>query len=175
MNEPIPSPFPLRIGAIDVGSNAIRLLAVEFTDPENWLELDSQRLPIRLGHSAFLTGRLDDRLMAAAIDAMATFRTKFDTLGISRYRAVATSAVRESENGGELVRRIRDESGIRLETITGSEEIRLVWLAARRRVKLDDRRWLLADLGGGSLELVQSALALILGKLPKAEPGPERE
>lgn len=145
--------FPLRIGAIDVGSNAIRLLAVEFTDPDNWMELDSQRLPVRLGHSAFLTGRLDERMMSAAVAAMATFRKAFDTLGISRYRAVATSAVRESENGGELVRLIREESGIRLETITGSEEARLVWLAVRRRMQLDDRRWLLADLGGGSLEL----------------------
>jgi exopolyphosphatase/guanosine-5'-triphosphate,3'-diphosphate pyrophosphatase len=151
--EPASSPFPVRVGAIDVGSNAIRLSAVEFTDPETWLELDNQRLPVRLGHSAFLTGRLDEKLMTGAVEAMSAFRNAFDTLGISRYRAVATSAVRESENGGELVRRIRDESGIRLETITGSEEIRLVWLAARRRVDLDQKRWLLADLGGGSLEL----------------------
>lgn len=152
-NESASSPFPVRLGAIDVGSNAIRFVAVEFTDPENWLELDSQRVPVRLGHSAFLTGRLDETMMAAAVGAMATFRQAFDTLGISHYRAVATSAVRESENGGELVRRIREESGIRLETITGSEEIRLVWLATRRRVPLGDQRWLLADLGGGSLEL----------------------
>lgn len=153
LTESAPSRFPVRIGAIDVGSNAIRLLAAEFTDPDTWLELDSQRVPVRLGHSAFLTGRLDEKLMAAAIDAMASFRKAFDTLGISRYRAVATSAVRESENGGEMVRRIREETGIRLETITGSEEIRLVWLAARRKLPLGDRRWLLADLGGGSLEL----------------------
>ena len=153
MIEPSPGLFPVRLGAIDVGSNAIRLLAVEFTDPQNWVELDSQRIPVRLGHSSFMTGRLDDRLAVAALDAMASFRQKFDTLGISRYRAVATSAVRESENGGELVRRVRDDTGIRLETITGSEEIRLVWLATRNRIDLDSKRWLLADLGGGSLEL----------------------
>src|SRR5262245_9229872 len=143
----------MRMGAVDVGSNAIRLLAVEFTDAENWVELDAQRVPVRLGHSAFLTGRLDDQMMAAAIEAMASFRSAFDTLGISRYRAVATSAVRESENGGELVRRIREESGIRLETITGSEEARLVWVAVHHALSLGERRWLLADLGGGSLEL----------------------
>jgi exopolyphosphatase/guanosine-5'-triphosphate,3'-diphosphate pyrophosphatase len=153
VSEAATSLFPVRVGAIDVGSNAIRLVAVEFTDPENWLELDSRRVPVRLGHSSFLTGRLHDRLMTGAVDAMSTFRQSFDRLGISRYRAVATSAVRESENGGELVRRIRDETGIRLETITGSEEIRLVWLATRRRIELEDKRWLLADLGGGSLEL----------------------
>ena len=153
VNDPTPSPFPLRIGAVDVGSNAIRFLAAEFTDPENWVELDAKRVPVRLGHSAFLTGRLEEAMMAAAIEAMASFRKAFDTLGISRYRAVATSAVRESANGGELVRRVREESGIRLETITGSEEMRLVWLATRRRLDLQKSRWLLADLGGGSLEL----------------------
>ena len=147
------SPFPVRVGAIDVGSNAIRLLAVEFTDPDNWLELESKRISVRLGHSSFLTGRLDERLMTSAVEAMATFRQSFDRLGISRYRAVATSAVRESENGGEFVRRVREETGIRLETITGSEEIRLDWLATRRRIALDQKRWMLADLGGGSLEL----------------------
>jgi exopolyphosphatase/guanosine-5'-triphosphate,3'-diphosphate pyrophosphatase len=147
------SPFPIRIGAIDVGSNAIRFLAAEFTDPSHWVELDNQRLPIRLGHSAFLTGRLEDESMAAAIEALSSFRSAFDKFGISRYRAVATSAVRESENGGELVRRIREESGILLETITGSEEGRLVWLAARGRLDMRKGLWLLADLGGGSLEL----------------------
>ena len=106
-----------------------------------------------MGHSAFLTGRLEGESMAAAVEAMSSFRSAFDTLGIARYRAVATSAVRESENGGELVRRIREESGIRLETITGSEEARLVWLAARGRLDLKKGTWLLADLGGGSLEL----------------------
>jgi exopolyphosphatase/guanosine-5'-triphosphate,3'-diphosphate pyrophosphatase len=150
---PESSPFPIRIGAIDVGSNAIRFLAAEFSDPSHWVELDNKRLPIRMGHSAFLTGRLEDATMAGAVEAMASFRSAFDKFGISRYRAVATSAVRESENGGELVRRIREECGILLETITGSEEARLVWLAVRGRIDMKKGLWLLADLGGGSLEL----------------------
>ena len=153
MAESQSSPFPIRIGAIDVGSNAIRFLAAEFTDPEHWVELDNKRLPIRMGHSAFLTGRLEDESMAAAVEALSSFRSAFDKFGISRYRAVATSAVRESENGGGLVRRVREESGILLETITGSEEARLVWLAARGRIEMRKGLWLLADLGGGSLEL----------------------
>jgi exopolyphosphatase / guanosine-5'-triphosphate,3'-diphosphate pyrophosphatase len=66
---------------------------------------------------------------------------------------VATSAVRESRNGGELVERIRRESGVRLETITGSEEARLVWLSAKHRLSFDRRPWILADLGGGSIEI----------------------
>ena len=153
VTETSSAPFPFRVGAIDVGSNAIRFLAAEFSDPTHWVELANERLPIRMGHSTFLTGRLEEESMAATVEAMASFRNAFDTLGIGSYRAVATSAVRESENGGEFVRRIRQETGIRLETITGSEEVRLVWLAARGRLELHKGTWLLADLGGGSLEL----------------------
>ncbi len=151
--DPAPSPFPLRVGAIDVGTNAIRFVAAEFVDPLHWVGLDEQRLPIRLGHNAFLTGYIDAHNMDTVVEAMASLRRSIDSFGLSRYRAVATSAVRESRNGGELVDRIRRESGIRLETITGSEESRLVWLAARSRVELGEAEWMLADLGGGSLEV----------------------
>lgn len=148
-----PDRFPLRVAAIDAGSNAIRFVAAEFVDPTHWIELEVQRVPVRLGHNVFVTGELDARTMAAAVEAMATFRRAIDTHGVPRYRAVATSAVRESGNGGELVDRIRRECGIQLETITGSEEARLVWIAVRQRVDLDEGFWLTADLGGGSLEI----------------------
>jgi exopolyphosphatase/guanosine-5'-triphosphate,3'-diphosphate pyrophosphatase len=147
------SVFPFRAAAIDVGSNAIRFAAVELLDPHHWTELEVQRVPVRLGHNAFLTGSLDEQTMTAAVDTMATFRRSLDNLGIARYRAVATSAVRDSRNGPELVDRIRRETGIRLETITGTEEARLVWVALRNRVDLGEDVWVATDLGGGSLEI----------------------
>jgi exopolyphosphatase/guanosine-5'-triphosphate,3'-diphosphate pyrophosphatase len=153
VNVPERSPFPIRVGAIDAGTNAIRFVAAEFTGPAHWVVLESLRIPVRLGHNAFLTGRLDEKTMAAAVETMSLFRRSIDNQGLTRYRAVATSAVRESRNGGELVDRIRRECGIQLETITGSEEARLVWMSARSRVELGDHRWMLADLGGGSLEV----------------------
>lgn len=147
------SRFPFRVAAIDVGSNAIRFVVAEFVAPGNWMELEVQRVPVRLGHGVFLTGQLDARAMAGAVEAMGAFRRSIDTLGVPRYRAVATSAVRESRNGGEFVDWVRRETGIQLETITGSEEARLVWIAVRNRVALDDRAWVTVDLGGGSLEV----------------------
>jgi exopolyphosphatase/guanosine-5'-triphosphate,3'-diphosphate pyrophosphatase len=136
-----------------VGSNAIRYLAAEFMDPSHWVELEVQRVPVRLGHNAFLTGSLDPEAMGGAVETMAAFRRSMDNLGIPRYRAVATSAVRDSRNGPELVDLIRRETGIRLETITGTEEARLVWTALRSRVDLGEEPWLAVDLGGGSLEV----------------------
>ena len=147
--------FPIRVAAIDVGSNAMRFLAAEFLDHTTWVDLEAQRVPVRLGHQTFVTGRLDEDTMTAAVATMASFRRSLDNLGIGEYRAVATSAVRESRNGPELVDRIRRECGIRLETITGSEEARLVWLAIRMRVDLGDLPWMAMDLGGGSLEVSQ--------------------
>lgn len=145
--------FPLRTAALDVGSNAIRFLVAEFSDAERFSALEAERLPVRLGHDAFTSGILSEASQDAALAAAVRFREELDRFGVAYYRAVATSAVRESRNGGELVDRIRRESGVRLETITGSEEARLVWLAVRHRMGLGDRPWILADLGGGSMEV----------------------
>lgn len=145
--------FPCRLAAVDVGSNAIRFMAVEFVDAVHWVDLEVQRVPVRLGHNAFLTGELDRTAMAGAVESMAAFRRSMDSLGIPRYRAVATSAVRDSRNGPELVDLIRRETGLHLETITGTEEARLVWTALKSRVDFGDESWLSVDLGGGSLEV----------------------
>ena len=145
--------FPLRVACVDMGSNAIRFLAAEFANEHDYVTLQSNRVPIRLGHGVYLSGRLDRGAMDAAVQALAEFRAEMDTLGIRHYRAVATSAVRESRNGDQFVARVADETGIRLEPISGSEEARLVHLAVADTIPLGNRRWLLADLGGGSVEV----------------------
>jgi exopolyphosphatase / guanosine-5'-triphosphate,3'-diphosphate pyrophosphatase len=145
--------FPLRVGAIDVGSNAIRFLAAEFTSLSEYTVLAEERVPVRLGHDVFLTGRLTEDAMAAGAQAIASFRAQMQALGIDDYRAVATSATRESRNGEEFLARVRGEAGIELEVITGSEEARLVYLAVRHRVPFGDDAWMSVDLGGGSVEV----------------------
>lgn len=147
------SPFPLRVAAVDVGSNAIRFIAAEFSSRTEWADLAYRREAIRLGHSAFLTGELTQAAVDAAVGAFEGFRDELHRLGIRHVRAVATSAVRESRNGDDLVRRVREASGIHLSLISGVEEARLVWLAARQRIDLGDGKWMLVDLGGGSVEV----------------------
>jgi exopolyphosphatase / guanosine-5'-triphosphate,3'-diphosphate pyrophosphatase len=143
----------LRIAAIDIGSNAIRMLAAEFTNGRLPQQLAQLRLPIRLGHDVFLTGRLAPEGIDAAVAGLLGFRQRMDELGIKTYRAVATSAVRDSRNGKELVERAREEAGINIEVISGAEEARLVHIGVRSRVKMGRQRWLIADLGGGSVEV----------------------
>ncbi|HEY0672241.1 MAG TPA: Ppx/GppA phosphatase family protein [Longimicrobiales bacterium] len=145
--------FPIRLAAIDIGSNAIRLVAAQFTSPTSLQQLEQLRLPVRLGHDVFLTGRLTDDAMNAAIDGLSLFSRRMQELDITKYRAVATSAVRDSRNGVDFVLRARDEAGIAINVITGAEEARLVHLAVRNRIRLGRQKWLIADLGGGSVEV----------------------
>ena len=145
--------FPLKVACIDMGSNAIRFVAAQFSSEAEYSVLDSERQPIRLGHSVFLSGRLDRQAMDAAVVAVAGFKRRMNELAIEHCRAVATSAVRESKNGSDFVKRIASEAGVNLEVISGSEEARLVHTAVTRVIPLGERRWLLVDLGGGSVEV----------------------
>src|SRR4051794_37922413 len=151
-----------RFAAIDVGSNALRLRIIEAERPRDgqpaptsaaWKELASQRAPVRLGREVFLAGTLTPTEIAGASEALKRFRTAIDEAKVDRYRAVATSAVREAKNGQVLVERAEREAGILLEVIEGVEEARLVQLAVQRRMSLGERRALLIDIGGGSTEL----------------------
>ncbi len=146
-------PAPWRAGAIDVGSNAIRMLAVEFGEGDRWTTLEAERATVRLGHDVFLTGRLTSGAMDAAVNALGGFKDRLEKHGVSALRAVATSAVREARNGPEFVEKVQRETGLTLDVISGAEEARLVHLAIARRVDLGAQRWLAVDLGGGSVEI----------------------
>jgi exopolyphosphatase / guanosine-5'-triphosphate,3'-diphosphate pyrophosphatase len=151
--EPPAASFPVRVAAIDIDSNAMRLVAAEFAGPADFQVIAEHRVAVRLGHDVFLTGRLAPEAIDAGVAALAAMRTRLDEVGVRYYRAVATSATREASNGERFVERARDEAGIELETITGSEEARLVHVAVRSRIPMAGGRWLLVDLGGGSVEV----------------------
>ncbi len=142
-----------RFGAIDIGSNALRLAIVEAESPSKARELTTQRAAVRLGREVFTQGRIAPSAISQASEALRKFRELLDEHRVDRYRAVATSAVREAENGGLFVERARREAGIDLDVIEGMEEARLVRLALVGRLDLRTQRALLVDLGGGSTEL----------------------
>jgi exopolyphosphatase/guanosine-5'-triphosphate,3'-diphosphate pyrophosphatase len=145
--------FPLRVAGIDIGSNAMRLLVAEFVQPARYAALEQVRTPVRLGHDVFLTGRLAQSAVDAAVAALASYRERIDAHGVARTRAVATSAVRDAENGADFLERSAAQARITIETITGAEEARLVHQAVRSRLALGRKKWVLADLGGGSVEV----------------------
>jgi putative phosphoesterase len=141
------------LAAIDVGSNAVRFAAAEFRAEEGPKRLETDRIPLRLGTDAFAAGALSPERLDATVDTLRMLRRRIDALGIVHYRAIGTSALRECTNAPDLVERVAREAGLRLEVIPSEEEARLGWRAMRDRVEIGERPWLVADLGGGSIEL----------------------
>jgi exopolyphosphatase/guanosine-5'-triphosphate,3'-diphosphate pyrophosphatase len=151
-----------RIAAIDVGSNAIRMIVGETAKSGQIETLESVRLPVRLGEDAFASGRLREATIRQAVDAFHFFRKTADALEVSKIRAVATSALREAANGDILKDRVLRATGIEIEIISGEEEARLIHLAVIRSLKLDGKRAMLIDIGGGSVEVTLSENGRIL-------------
>ena len=114
--------------SIDIGSNASRLLIVEADDAKTVRKVDSFRVPVRMGHGVFLTGRLDQAAIDACIDGLKSFKKELATREIAGMRAVVTASARDAVNSDELLERAEKEAGIRLEAISGTEEARLVKL-----------------------------------------------
>ena len=145
--------FPLRVAAVDIGSNAIRFIAAEFLNSSHHIVLEAERAPIRLGSGTFSNGRLAADAIKAALQALARFQERIRILNIEHYRVIATSAVRESSNGEKFARRVHEQLGMPLEIVSGSEETQLVYRAIKPLIHLGKAPWLLANLGGGSLEV----------------------
>jgi exopolyphosphatase/guanosine-5'-triphosphate,3'-diphosphate pyrophosphatase len=149
----------LTLGAIDAGSNAIRVVVAELVPggrPGGGLELmriEAERVPVRLGAGAFTRGELESRTIDEAVAAFIHFRELFDRHGVEVYRAVATSAVRAATNRDVLLHRLYHEAGIELEVIDGDEEARLVRKAVVHAFGPGAPPLCVLDLGGGSLEV----------------------
>src|SRR3569623_679610 len=144
-------PTRTRLGAIDAGSNAIRVVIAELSGTE-LVRIEAERIPVRLGHNAFTQGTLEEATIDAAGAAFIHFRELFDQHQVSIYRAITTSAVRNASNRDVLLHRLYHEAGIELEVIEGEEEARLVRKSVMQAMSGQVPRVIL-DLGGGSLEV----------------------
>jgi exopolyphosphatase/guanosine-5'-triphosphate,3'-diphosphate pyrophosphatase len=142
-----------RLGAIDAGTNAIRMVIADAANPQALVTVERMRVPIRLGRGTFTRGDLDPATMDEAVAAFARFRELFERHGVTRYRAVATSAVRSAHNRDTFLHRAYHDAGIELEVIDGEEEARLVRKAVQHAFAGRVPPRLVLDLGGGSLEV----------------------
>jgi exopolyphosphatase / guanosine-5'-triphosphate,3'-diphosphate pyrophosphatase len=150
-----------RLGAIDVGSNSIRLLVAEF-DPQGGIRvIDEVKDQPRLASGLAESNRLDEFAMARAIQALSRMREVAERRGVKRISAVATSAVREAENGKAFVERVRREVGIPLRIIDAETEATLSWRSVAHHFQQASGRALVADIGGGSLELIGAVNGLV--------------
>src|SRR6266498_4407626 len=145
------------IAAIDAGSNAIRMVVGRVNNSQDQVEvIDNIRIPVRLGRDVFSVGHIDEPSMQAALDAFLRFHQIADQFEVKQIRAVATSAMREAENSDILIDRVVQQTDILVEIISGEEEARLIHLAVAKAIDLQDKKAMLIDIGGGSIEVVIS-------------------
>jgi exopolyphosphatase/guanosine-5'-triphosphate,3'-diphosphate pyrophosphatase len=144
----------MRLAAIDVGSNSVHLLIADVSRDGHLEVIDRVKEMVRLGRRSFTTGVLGEEAMELAVRVLAHFRRIVEMRHVDCMRAVATSAVREARNRSQFIARIRSETGVSVEVVSGREEARLIYHAAQHALGLEGGPHLLVDLGGGSLELV---------------------
>ncbi len=147
--------MPMKLGAIDVGSNAIRVLIAEVKKPLGvwrYSKIAYLRLPVRLGDDVFEKGSISDAKIERFLDGMKIFKAMLAFYKVDAYRAVATSAMRDSNNAKRIQSRVFKETGITLDVISGKEEAELVYLTFQLMHNIKTN-YLLVDVGGGSTEI----------------------
>ena len=144
----------MRVAVIDVGSNSVHLLIADVGSDGNVKPVERVKEMVRLGRGSFSTGLLSEEAMRRAVSVLSHFRRLIELREVERIRTVATSAVRESRNREKFIERIKGETGIQVDVISGREEAHLVYRAAQHALGLEGGPHLLVDLGGGSVELV---------------------
>jgi exopolyphosphatase/guanosine-5'-triphosphate,3'-diphosphate pyrophosphatase len=167
-----------RLAAIDLGSNTVRYLLVE-VDGVRWRTLDQDQRVTRLGQGLASAGRLGDAPMARTSAAVIEYADRARGLGARDVQVVATSAVREAENGREFARGLARASGARVQIVTGDDEARLTIRGVLAGLPDLAPPLLVFDIGGGSTEFsvwrdgrVVAATSLRLGVVPLAERHP---
>jgi len=145
-----------KYAAIDIGSNAMRLLianVVEQPDKETQFNKSALiRVPIRLGQDAFTVGEISEENIDRMIDAMKAFKLLMKVYKVERYKACATSAMREAYNGKEVTDIIREKSEIDIEIIDGKSEAAIIASSDLHNFLKTDQTYLYVDVGGGSTE-----------------------
>lgn len=145
-----------KYAAIDIGSNAVRLLISTITEQEGrdplFKKTSLVRVPIRLGADVFLSKSISSENIERMVDTMQAFKLLMKSHRIEKFRACATSAMRESENGEEVGQLIKEETGIDIDIIDGRDEAAIIAATDLHTLIQNDKTYLYVDVGGGSTE-----------------------
>ena len=145
-----------KLAAIDIGSNAVRLLIHNVIEAEGkkaqFKKGSLIRVPVRLGADSFTLGEISEHNVDRMVNTMKAFKLLMDVNGVEKYMACATSAMREATNGNEVISRIKEEAGINIELIDGKKEAAIIASTDLKETIKKDSSYLYVDVGGGSTE-----------------------
>jgi exopolyphosphatase/guanosine-5'-triphosphate,3'-diphosphate pyrophosphatase len=144
----------MRIAGIDIGTLTCRLLVAEVNLPNSFKEIDADRRILRLGEGVDQHKRLSLKAMDRVVETLKEWRERTERCSVDAVRVVATSAVRESENRQEFLRRVKQDTGWDVETLTGEEEARRTLLGLQFGLSTTITDFLGLDIGGGSTECI---------------------
>jgi exopolyphosphatase / guanosine-5'-triphosphate,3'-diphosphate pyrophosphatase len=143
----------MRIAAIDIGTNSIHMIVVRVRPDLSFEVVDREKEMVRLGAGGLDGRSLTPTAMTAALQTLAKFRRLADSHKVDQIVAAATSAIREADNGGDFIANVARRTGIQIRVISGTEEARLIHLAAVYGVHMGGSPAVVIDIGGGSIEV----------------------
>lgn len=141
------------LAAIDIGSNAIRLVIAEVHKHEEVHITKKIREPIRLGEDVFKDGLISKKNIQSSVECFKQFQQLIKSHDVQKTRAFATSALREAKNQQEFIDEILKHTGIAIECISGEREAALICSGVEQKIKLQNKKSVLIDIGGGSVEV----------------------
>ncbi|MGC4082849.1 MAG: Ppx/GppA phosphatase family protein [Vicinamibacterales bacterium] len=151
----------MRLAAIDIGTNSLHMIVVRVRPDLSFEVIDREKEMVRLGAGGLDGKALTPRAMQSALQVLSKFRRLAESHEVDRIEAVATSAVREAENGGEFLKAIVEQTGIRARIISGTEEARLIHMAAAYGLGFTNEVVVTVDIGGGSVEITHGTGATL--------------
>src|SRR5688572_28933315 len=155
----------MRIAAIDIGTNSIHMIVARVRPDLSFEIIDREKDMVRLGAGGLDGRSLTPTAVSAALQTLIKFRRLAETHKVDEIIASATSATREAENGGDFIAEVDRQTGIRIRVISGTEEARLIHLAAAYGVDVGGSTAVVVDIGGGSVEVtLGTATHLTSGK-----------
>src|SRR3982074_49417 len=155
----------MRIAAIDIGTNSLHMIVVRVRPDLSFEVIDREKEMVRLGAGGLDGRKLTPEAMHAALQVLSKFRRLAESHKVDHVIAAATSATREAENGGEFLQAVTQHTGIRPRVISGTEEARLIHLAAVYGVSVPGDVVVVIDIGGGSVEVTRgTGAALEVGR-----------
>ena len=144
----------MKLAAIDIGTNSIHMIIAEATSLRSFDIIEREKEMAKLGAGVFASNYISDRAYKVGIETISRYVQLADRLGVDEIITAATSAIREAHNGEDFLDEVVAQTGLCPRIISGKEEARLIFLAVRNSIALEDNKALVLDIGGGSTEAV---------------------
>ncbi|MEZ5173235.1 MAG: phosphatase [Bacteroidia bacterium] len=144
----------MKLAIVDIGTNTFKLMVARVHENGEFVVIHKEKIPVKLGEGGINNHVIAHTPFLRGIKAMKTHRETIDRFEVDHVLAFATSAIRSAANGEDFVKRVEQETGIRIEIISGDREAELIYYGVRQALDLGKEKMLIMDIGGGSTEFV---------------------